>query len=138
MVAYQGLVAPPVFWPLLQFVSAGASLIGGRPADRLGPIETAIALTTSGGGPGSILAPEMRLLRGDILAAIEGGTGAGSAAEAAYEAALEEARRLGVRMSELRAATRLPRQRRPSRAPDAATICGRSTTRSRRGSRPPT
>jgi hypothetical protein len=109
MVAYQGLAAPPVFWPLLQFVSAGASLIGGRPADGLGPIETAIALTTSGGGPGSILAPEMRLLRGDILAAIEGGARAGSAAEAAYETALEEARRLDVRMSALRAATRLAR-----------------------------
>ncbi len=117
MVAYQGLVAPPVFWPLLQFVSAGASLIGGRPADGLGPIETAIALTTSGGGPGSILAPEMRLLRGDILAAIEGGAGAGSAAEAAYEAALEEARRLGVRMSELRAATRLARTAPPESRP---------------------
>jgi hypothetical protein len=51
----------------------------------------------------------MRLLRGDILAAIEGGARAGSAAEAAYETALEEARRLDVRMSALRAATRLAR-----------------------------
>jgi tetratricopeptide (TPR) repeat protein len=109
--AYQGLAAPPVFWPLLQFVSAAACLLADRPADGLGPIESAIAMTTGGGGASSILAPEMRVLRGDILAAL----GSAVAAEAAYEEALGEARRVGVRMSELRAATRLAR----SAAPEA-------------------
>jgi len=92
---------------MLLFVQASASLLADRPAEGLGPIESAIGLMTSGGGTGGILAPEMEVLRGDILAALDGDTGAGPAAEAAWERALTNARRLGVRMSELRAATRL-------------------------------
>jgi hypothetical protein len=113
MAAYQGLAAPPVFWPMLQFVSASASLIADRPADGLGPIESAIATMTGGAGTGGILVPEMQLLRGDILAALEGGVAAGSVAEAAYESALDEARQRGIRLSELRAATRLFRAAAP-------------------------
>ena len=113
MAAYQGLAAPPVFWPLLQFVSAGANLVAGRPAGGLEPVESAIAMTTSDGGMGGILGAEMQLLRGDILAALDGDIVAGSAAEAAYETGLAISRTLGVRMSELRAATRLARSARP-------------------------
>ncbi|HEX5450837.1 MAG TPA: hypothetical protein VFW86_00475, partial [Candidatus Limnocylindrales bacterium] len=113
MAAYQGLAAPPVFWPMLQFVSAGASLLAGRAAEGLGPIVSAIELTTSDGGTGGILAPEMQLLRGDLVALVDGDVGPGSAAEVAWMTTLEEARRLGVRMSELRAATRLARSASP-------------------------
>jgi tetratricopeptide (TPR) repeat protein len=111
--AYQGLAAPPVFWPMLQFVAAGASHLAGLSGDGLGPIESAIALVTSDGGTGGILAPEMTLLRGDILAALASDAAAGSAVEAVYQAALDDARELGVRMSELRAATRLSRSATP-------------------------
>jgi predicted ATPase len=113
MAAYQGLAAPPVFWPLLQFVSAGANLVAGQPAGGLEPIEAAIEMTTSDGGTGGILGAEMQLLRGDILAALEVEAVAGSAAEAAYETALDISRAVGVRMSELRAATRLSRSAPP-------------------------
>ncbi len=109
MAAYHGLAAPPVFWPLLQFVSAGANLVAGRPAGGLGPVEAAIQLTTSDGGTGGILGAEMQLLLGDILAALGGDVGIGSTAEAAYQRGLDVSRELGVRMSELRAATRLAR-----------------------------
>jgi hypothetical protein len=98
---------------LLQFVSAGANLVAGQPAGGLEPIEAAIEMTTSDGGTGGILGAEMQLLRGDILAALEVEAVAGSAAEAAYETALDISRAVGVRMSELRAATRLSRSAPP-------------------------
>jgi predicted ATPase/class 3 adenylate cyclase len=106
MAAYQGMVTPPVFWPMLQFVDAGTSRLAGRPAQGLAPIESAIELM---GGPGSpsVLVPELLVLRGDIHAALDDRGTAGSSAAASYEAALDGARRLGARMSELRAATRL-------------------------------
>jgi hypothetical protein len=44
---YHGLKAPPVFWPLLLYVQAGAYARSGRPAEGLGMIEDAIEIAGS-------------------------------------------------------------------------------------------
>jgi predicted ATPase/class 3 adenylate cyclase len=98
---YQGLKTPPVFWPLLLSVRAGALAVGGRPADGLELINEAIAMT----GEGNILYPEFALLKGDLLLALADADGA----EHWFQSAFDVAGDLGVRMSKLRAATRLSR-----------------------------
>ena len=109
MAAYQGLVTPPVFWPMLLFIDAGASGAAGLPSQGLAPIDTAIELT-GGTASDGVMVPELFLLRGDLLAALEAaGADVPSGSSTSYQAALELAGRLGVRMSELRAATRLCR-----------------------------
>ncbi|MFI5254970.1 MAG: ATP-binding protein [Candidatus Limnocylindrales bacterium] len=108
MANYQGLVTPPVFWPLLLSLDSGASGRAGLPAQGLGPINTAITLM--GSGPDAILLPDLLLLKGDLLSDLAA-TGAEAPTEAAsaYEQALERARHVGARMPELRATTRLCR-----------------------------
>ncbi len=103
MAAYQGMITPPIFWPMLLFLDAGASLAAGRPDEGFGPIEQGIEIF----GPGSnaLLLSELELVRGDLLSA----SGQAGAAVAAHRTALETARRVGVRMPELKALTRLAR-----------------------------
>ena len=109
---YQGMRTPPVFWPMLLFVSGGASHQAGRSSDGLRPVDAAIAMI--GPDSGSVLLPELWLLRGDILAAIHD-TWDRSAptiepeAEECYRRAYDLAASLGARMPQLRAATRLRR-----------------------------
>ena len=104
---YQGIVTPPVFWPMLLFIYAAASRTAGRPADGLDPIGTAIGLMGSDGG---IMLPELELLKGDLLAdLVAAGVAVESDPETAWLAARADARTCGARMSELRAATRLCR-----------------------------
>jgi tetratricopeptide (TPR) repeat protein len=62
---YEGLRTPPVFWPLLLFVRAGACARSGRPAEGLPLIEEAIEIASQGSG--LTLLPEFYLLRGDLL-----------------------------------------------------------------------
>ncbi len=104
---YQGIVTPPVFWPMLLFVDATARGMAGRPADGLIPIGTAIDLLGPAGG---IFLPELELLKGDLLADLmTAGVQVESDPEASWRAAQLNARTLGARMSELRAATRMCR-----------------------------
>ena len=100
---YQGLVTPPVFWPMLLWLDAGASGAAGRPAEGLAPIGQAVELM----GPGStgMLLAELELLRGDLIEA----TGGPAKRRRTWREALASARRIGVAMSELRALTRLVR-----------------------------
>ena len=70
---YQELRSPPVFWPFLLFVDAGASHRAGRPADGLGPLDAAIEIMSP--GPGTTMLPELHLLKGDLLAALAAGDG---------------------------------------------------------------
>jgi predicted ATPase/class 3 adenylate cyclase len=113
MASYQGIVTPPVFWPMLLYLDAGSSGRAGVPAQGIAAIEEAIGLL--GGDPRATFLPEMLLLKGDLLAALgASGEADPSGAASAHQAALEGARRLGARMSELRAATRLCRS-----APDS-------------------
>jgi hypothetical protein len=120
MAAYQGIVAPPVFWPMLLFVDAMTSNRAGVPERALEPIGTAIEMMGGVERP-ALFVPEMLLATRD-------GSGSSTAA-AAYAAALDGARRLGARMSELRALTRLARlaadaEREARRAELAAVLDG--------------
>src|SRR6266508_4477913 len=63
---YQGLKTPPVFWPLLLSVRAGALARSGRPRDALDLIEEAIEIA----GHGRLLIAEFCVLKGDLLLAL--------------------------------------------------------------------
>jgi predicted ATPase/class 3 adenylate cyclase len=116
---YQDRRSPPIFWPFLQFVAAGASLAAGRPADGLAPLEVAIGIL--GAGSGATLLPELHLLKGDLLAALAPDEdGRRSAAEPWYRLAFDRAGELDARMTRLRAATRLGRLRVADGQPEAA------------------
>jgi predicted ATPase len=102
---YQGLKTPPVFWPQLLFVRAGAYARAGREAEGLALIDEALEIL--GRGSGVTLLPEFHLLKGDLLCALSGNNGAD--AERWFQRAFEIARDLDARMPELRAAVRLCR-----------------------------
>jgi len=100
---YQGLKTPPVFWPLLLSVRARGFALGGRPDDGLALIDEALGMVDDG----NFLYPELVLLKGDLLIALDDAGGA----EPLFESALDVARTLGARTPQLRAATRLTRLR---------------------------
>lgn len=100
---YHGLETPPVFWPLLRYVQAGAYARAGRPAEGLGMIGEAIEIA----GSELTLLPELYLLKGELLLA--GQDASGSAAEPWFQRAFDKAKDLDARMSQLRAAVRLCR-----------------------------
>ena len=102
LAAYQGIVAPPVFVPMLQFMDAGSRGRAGRPAEALPLMASSIELVGGADSPAMML-PEMLVLRGDLLR----DTGATDAAVEAWTQALAAARRIEARMPELRALTRL-------------------------------
>jgi predicted ATPase/class 3 adenylate cyclase len=103
---YRGMTTPPVFWPLLLFVQAGAYARARKPADGLPLLDEAIEI--AGGGSGKTLFPEFYLLKGDLLLALSNVDGDG--AEPWFQRAFELAHDLGARMPELRAAIRLCRR----------------------------
>jgi len=100
---YQGMRTPPVFWPLLNSVRARGFALGGRPADGLPLIDEAIEMA----GEGNVLYPEFALLKGDLLLALADPDGA----ELLFQSAFDVATNVGLRMPQLRAATRLTRLR---------------------------
>jgi predicted ATPase len=102
---YEGLRTPPVFWPLLLFVRAGACARCGRPAEGLPLIEEAIEI--AGQGSGLTLLPEFYLLRGELLLLLPERDV--SAAESWFRRAFDDARELDARMPQLRAAMGLCR-----------------------------
>lgn len=117
---YQGLRSPPVFWPMLLFLSAGANHRAGRPADGVHPLETAIELMSQ--GEGTTILPELYILMGDLLAALAvDDAGGRSSAEHWYRLAFDRAGDLGAQSSRLRAATRLGRFQLADGEPEAAT-----------------
>jgi predicted ATPase/class 3 adenylate cyclase len=102
---YQGLKTPPVFWPLLRFVQAGAHAQAGQAADGLALIDEALEI--AGHGSGMTLLPEFHLLKGDLLIALPQVNGADPAPW--FQRAFDIAQGLDARMSQLRAAVRLCR-----------------------------
>jgi predicted ATPase/class 3 adenylate cyclase len=98
---YQVLKTPPVFWPLLLSVRAGAFGRAGRPADGLALIDQAIDLS----GEDNIQYPEFALLKADLLLALGDDDGAAPL----LQRVVDVGGTLGARMSQLRAATRLAR-----------------------------
>jgi hypothetical protein len=110
---YQGLRTPPVFWPLIRFMQAGAYVEAGRPEPGFPLIDEALEL----GGPNDETAPLFHIVRGDL--SMVGSEPDIAAATASYERAYAEAERFGARMPQLRAAVRLvrvaPESERPAR-----------------------
>jgi predicted ATPase/class 3 adenylate cyclase len=102
---YQGLKTPPVFWPLVLFIQAGAHAQAGREADGLALIDEALEI--AGRGAGRTLLPEFQLLKGDLLLALPQGNGTNP--EPWFQRAFDVAQVLDARMSQLRAAVRLCR-----------------------------
>jgi len=116
---YQELRSPPVFWPFLLFIDAGASHAAGRPADGLRPLDIAIEILSPGSG--ATMLPELHLLKGDLLAALAADEGSRrSDAEPWYRLAFDRASALNARTTQLRAATRLGRLRVAEGQPEAA------------------
>jgi hypothetical protein len=100
---YQGLRTPPVFWPMIRFMQAQAHVEAGTPGPGFPLIDEALALA----GTDTILAPLFHVVRGDL--SLLGPDADAAAATASYEAAHAVAERVGERMLQLRAATRLCR-----------------------------
>ena len=98
---YQGLTTPAVFWPLVMSIRARGFALGGRPADALRMIDESVAAA----GGDAVISPEFAVLRGEVLIML----GEGDAAVLELRSAFESAGRLGLRMPQLRAATRLAR-----------------------------
>jgi predicted ATPase/class 3 adenylate cyclase len=110
---YQGLKTPPVFWPLLLSVKAGAFALSDRPGGGLDLIDQAVEIT----GERNLQYPEFALLKGDLLLALAHADDA----ESQFRSAFDAAGSLGLRMPQLRAATRLTRLRRAERKRPAGT-----------------
>jgi predicted ATPase len=105
---YQGLQTPPVFWPLLLYIRAGACSRTGGPAEGLPLIDEAIEI--GGGGSGLTLLPEFYVLKGDLLLGLPEANG--DDAERWFLRAFDAARELDARMLQLRAAIGLCRLQR--------------------------
>lgn len=116
---YQELRSPPIFWPFLLFVAARASHGAGLPAEGLTRVDGAIEILRA--DPGNTMLPELYLLKGDLLAALatDGGSQR-SAAEPWYRLAFDRAAELHVRITALRAATKLGRLWLADGEPEAA------------------
>jgi len=105
---YQGLRTPPVFWPLILFVQAGACGQSGRAAKGLGLIDDAIEIADQGSG--LTLLPEFYSLKGSLIAALPEANGRG--AEDWFLRAFNLAKELDARTPQLRAAIGLCRSQR--------------------------
>jgi predicted ATPase len=105
---YQGLKTPPIFWPLLLSVQAGAHARAGDAAEGLTLIDEALEI--AGRGSGMTLLPEFHLLRGDLLLLLPHPNR--TDAEHWFQRAFDAAQGLDARMPQLRAAVRLCRLRR--------------------------
>ena len=100
---YQEMKTPPVFWPQLVAMNAGAHALAGNVVEGLVVIDDALELAARGD---QSLIPELSLLKGDLL------TVAGAAdgdPEHCFQRAFDGAASAGVRMTQLRAAVRLCR-----------------------------
>jgi predicted ATPase/class 3 adenylate cyclase len=119
---YQGLKTPPVFWPLLRALEAGAYALAGRVQEGLAMVDEALEI--AGRGSWTTMVPEFQLLKGDLLLAL--GQGDGADPEPWFQRAFDVAQRLDARMSQLRAAVRLCRlgQDRDGGGPDLQRLRG--------------
>ena len=134
MTGYQGMVAPPVFWPMLLVVDAGSRGEAGRPAEGLPLVASAIEMTGGPESPALIMA-ELLVLQGDLHAGARlGRRGARLVATGARGVAPD-------RGPHAPAACADPARGRGSRiraSGRSSTSCGPSTRHSPRASRPPT
>jgi hypothetical protein len=102
---YQGMKTPPVFWPLILFMRAGACAQSRRPDEGLGFLEEAIEIANQGSG--MTLLPEFYSLKGDLLLLLHDRSD--DDAETWFQRSFDVARDLDARMMQLRAAIGLCR-----------------------------
>jgi predicted ATPase len=105
--AYRGLKTPPVFWPMLLHLCAGAYGAASRPQDGLFLLDEAIASEKGSSSSSDSLTAEFLILKGDLLLALSSDNTVD--AESLYQSAVNRAREVGAAMVELQAATRLSR-----------------------------
>ena len=105
MNTYRVLKTPPVFWPLLLYLSAGAQRAASRPAEGLLLMKEAIEFETKGSA--KALVSEFLILQGELLLALSPLNVA--QAEFCYQQAVDNARAVKAPMLELRAVMRLSR-----------------------------
>ena len=98
---YQGLRTPPVFWPLVRYLQAGALHDAGRAAEGLALLAEAAQQTDTD----AILAPFFGVLVGDMLLQLP--TPDRDAAAAMYRGAVDLAVKYDVPLPQLRATSRL-------------------------------
>jgi hypothetical protein len=99
MATYQRLPTPPVFWPLLLHLQAGACALAGLPGDGLALLDEALTITE---GSGFVLLSEFHHLRGRLL--LIRSPDDGVAAESHFRRAVDSAARVAAPMLQLRAA----------------------------------
>ena len=104
---YRGLKTPPVFWPLLLHLCAGAYGAASRPQDGISLLDEAIAAELKNKGPSESLTPEFLILKGDLLLQLSSDNAVD--AESLYRDALDSAQKVQTAMLELQAAMRLSR-----------------------------
>jgi tetratricopeptide (TPR) repeat protein len=100
---YQDLRTPPIFWPFIRFIQAGAQVDAGLPGPGFPLIDEAIQM----GGESNPIAPLFHIVRGDL--SMLGPNPDVADATASYERGYAMAERLDARMPQLRAAVRLCR-----------------------------
>lgn len=105
--AYRGLKTPPVFWPLLLHLCAGAYGTASRPGDGFPLLDEAIEVASSRPSTSETLTSEFLILKGDLLLASSSDHAV--EAEALYQNAVNIAQEGYAPMLELRAAIRLSR-----------------------------
>jgi tetratricopeptide (TPR) repeat protein len=102
---YQRLKTPPVFWPLLLYLQAGACGLAGRPGDALTLLDEAVEIATQ--TPGPTLWSEFFQLKGELLLAVS--TDNAAEAESWLQRAVDTAAGVDAPMLQLRAGVRLAR-----------------------------
>jgi hypothetical protein len=110
--SYENASAPPIFWPQVLSLEARACAASGRRAEALAAVDQALEIA---GADNAFDRAPLELLAGDLLVA----DGEAEGGELRLRAAIVDGQRIGARMIELQALTRLVRLGRPG-AVDAA------------------
>ena len=105
MSTQQKAKTPPVFWPLLLYLQAGACGAAARPRDGLNLIDEAMMIAEQGSG--KTMSSEFFQLKGDLLLALSRDNAA--EAETWFQKAVRAAGELQAPMLQLRATLRLSR-----------------------------
>jgi predicted ATPase len=105
MSSYQRLRTPPVFWPLLLLLQAGALGLAGRSDEALILLDEAMEIARQ--KPGETLSSEFFLLKGELLLAVSTENAAG--AELLFQRAVDTAAEVQAPTLQLRAALSLSR-----------------------------
>ncbi|HEX2112147.1 MAG TPA: AAA family ATPase [Gaiellaceae bacterium] len=98
---YENLRTPPIFWSQILALQADAYALAHRPAEAIDLLDRALGLA----GEGTWESAALNVQKSDVLVSL----GDTERAKSSLLRALDDAERAGVRMTQLRAATRLAR-----------------------------